>query len=46
MSNLDQSATFLELLDPTVEGFTFQTFDDNETLARGAMIESCGRAER
>ena len=33
-SNIDAAATFLELLDPDADSFTFQTFDDNEELKR------------
>ena len=37
--DLEQARTFLELLDPEADAFTFQTFDDTRQvaeLARGA----------
>ena len=37
--NIDAAATFLELLDPDADSFTFQTFDDNEQLKRGHLAK-------
>jgi putative DNA primase/helicase len=48
--DLVQAAMFLELLDPDVDGFTFQTFDDSELkrgdlarVAHGPLDQEAGR---
>jgi putative DNA primase/helicase len=38
--DIEQARSFLELLDPDADGFTFQTFDDSE-LKRGHLAKVC-----